>query len=207
MIESERVQRWRDAKREQGFEPLTIWVSHEEKARLVDLAQHWHRSPSELLREAFAQFAPLRSPVTATVTDTEQLRALIRDEFAESPLITVTITDTVAATLPAMVRQIVEEMALEALGFPVPATHGGVPAREPPGKTPAQRKAGRPRGTLRQRILEVLADHPEGLGAEQIRASLNLPPGQSIGDTLQGMLRQHVVRTEGEKREMRYFIP
>jgi hypothetical protein len=60
---------------------------------------------------------------------------------------------------------------------------------------------------MRQRILEVLADHPEGLDAEQIRAYLKLPPGQSIGDTLQGMRRQHVVRTEGKKREMRYFIP
>jgi hypothetical protein len=207
MSESERVQRWRDAKRQQGLEPLTVWVSHEEKVRLVAMAQHWHRAPSELLREAFAQFAPLSPPVTATVTDTEQLRTLIRDEFAVSPLVTATITDTVAAMLPAMVRQLVEAMALEALGFPVPATHSGVPARETPGKTPAQRKAGRPRGTLRQRILEVLADHPEGLGAEQIRASLNLLPGQSIGDTLQGMRRQHVVRTEGEKREMRYFIP
>ena len=205
MSESERVQRWRDAKRQQGFEPLTIWVSHEEKERFVDLAQHWHHAPSELIREAFAQFAPLSPPVTATVTDTEQLRALIRDELAESPLITVTITDTVAATLPAMVRQLVEAMALEAIGLPVPATHGGVPARETPGKTPAQRQAGRPRGTLRQRILEVLADHPEGLGAEQIRAYLKLTPGQSIGDTLQGMRRQHAVRTEGEKREMRYF--
>jgi predicted transcriptional regulator len=186
---------------------MTIWLSHEEKERLVDLARHWHRSPSELIREAFAQFAPLSPPVTATGTDTEQVRALIRDALAESPLITATITATVAATLPAMVRQIVEEMAIEAIGLPVPATHGGVPARETPGKTPAQRKASRPRGTLRQRILEVLADHPEGLGAEQIRAYLKLPPGQSIGDTLQGMRRQHVVRTVGEKREMRYFIP
>jgi hypothetical protein len=182
-------------------------VSHEEKERLMDMSQYWHRSPSELIREAFAQFTPLSPPVTATATDTEQLRARIREEFAESPLITATITDTVAATLPAMVRQIVEEMALEAIGLPVTATHGSVTAIETPGKTPAQRQAGRPRGTMRQRILEVLADHPEGLGAEQIRAYLTLPPGQSIGDTLQGMRRQHAVRTEGEKREMRYFLP
>ena len=54
--------------------------------------------------------------VTATVTDTEQLRTLIQEELAHVPpvatLVTATVTDTVAATLPAMVRTIVEDLAL-----------------------------------------------------------------------------------------------
>src|SRR5262249_79458 len=54
MSGSDRVQRWRDTKRQQGLEPMTLWLSHEDKARLLDMAQQWHRSPSEMLREALA---------------------------------------------------------------------------------------------------------------------------------------------------------
>src|SRR4029453_17395561 len=100
MSESDRVQRWRDTKRQQGLEPMTIWLSHEEKARLVDMAQRWHRSPSEMIQEALAQFDPVSSRVTATETDTTQLRALIRDELVASSTVTAMVTDTVADTMP-----------------------------------------------------------------------------------------------------------
>jgi hypothetical protein len=56
---------------------------------------------------------------------------------------------------------------------------------------------------MRQRILEVLADHPEGLTAEEMR--VHLRPERPLQDTLQGMRRQHVVRTEGTGRTLRYF--
>jgi hypothetical protein len=56
---------------------------------------------------------------------------------------------------------------------------------------------------MRQRILGLLADHPEGLDAEQMRAYLK--PEKPLGDTLQGMRRQRVVTTRGGGRAMRYF--
>jgi hypothetical protein len=209
MSESKRVQRWRNAKRQQGLEPLTIWLSHEDKARLLDMAQQWHQSPSEMIREALAQFNPVSPHVTATETDTEQLRALIRDELAASPLVTATATDAVTATLaqelPALVRQIVEELALEAMGLPITATYSDITDTEASEEKPAQRKAGRSRETMRQRILALLADHPEGLHAEEIRAYLR--PERPLGDTLQGMRRQRVVNTRGQGREMVYFLP
>jgi hypothetical protein len=105
-----------------------------------------------MIREALAQFNPVSPHVTATVTDAEQLRMLIREELATSPLVTATVTDTVAATLPALVRQIVEEMALEAIGLPVTATYSDIADIEAPEDTPVVRKTGRPRGEMRQRI-------------------------------------------------------
>jgi hypothetical protein len=65
------------------------------------------------------------------------------------------------------------------------------------------KRPGRP-GTMREAILDLLRAHPEGLSAEQIRGFLN--PAKPLGDTLQGMRRQAVVRTEGKGREMRYFL-
>ena len=222
MSESDRVQRWRNAKRQQGHEPLTIWLSHADKARLLDLAQQWHQSPAEMIREALAQFNPVSPQVPATITDTAQLRILVRDELTTSPLVTDIVTDIVTATLPMLVREIVEGLALEAIGLPATATYSdvadtealGVPVTatysdvtdtEAPVETPAQRNSGRSRATMRQRILALLADHPEGLHAEAIRAYLR--PERPLGDTLQGMRRQHVVQTRGHGREMVYVLP
>jgi hypothetical protein len=157
-----------------------------------------------MIREALAQFNPVSTHVTATVTDPEQLRALIREELVTSALVTATVTDIVAATLPALVRQIVEEMALEAIGLPVTATYSDIADTEAPADTPVGRKAGRPRGAMRQRIGELLADHPEGLDAEAIRTYLK--PEEPIGDTLQGMRRQHVIKTQGCGRALLYFL-
>jgi hypothetical protein len=68
----------------------------------------------------------------------------------------------------------------------------------------AQSKAGRPRGAMRQRILVLLAEHPGGLSAEEIRAYLK--PERPLGDTLQGMRRQNIVKTRGSGKDMKYFL-
>jgi hypothetical protein len=65
------------------------------------------------------------------------------------------------------------------------------------------KRAGRP-GTMREPILKLLGEHRDGLNAEQIRGLLN--PEKPIGDTLQGLRRGNLVRTEGSGREMRYFL-
>ena len=57
---------------------------------------------------------------------------------------------------------------------------------------------------MREAILNLLSEHQEGLSAEQIRGLLNAT--KPIGDTLQGMRRSHLVRTEGSGRELRYFL-
>jgi len=65
------------------------------------------------------------------------------------------------------------------------------------------RKAGRPRSPVGQQILDLLAAHPEGLSAEQLRGALT--PSKRLGDTLAGMRRLGTVRTEGAGRALRYF--
>jgi len=70
-------------------------------------------------------------------------------------------------------------------------------------KKVSAKRPGRP-GTMREPILKLLREHPEGLSAEQIRGLLN--PEKPIGDTLQGLRRGNLVRTEGSGREMRYFL-
>ena len=67
----------------------------------------------------------------------------------------------------------------------------------------APRGAGR-RGEMRQRILTLLGEYPEGLSAEEIRAYLK--PEKPIGDTLQGMRVQERVKTHGRGKDMRYFV-
>jgi hypothetical protein len=69
------------------------------------------------------------------------------------------------------------------------------------------RRRGRSPGPLRLRILTTLAAHPEGLSVEQIRACLDIPPGTTIGDTLQGMRRSYEVRTRKIGKRRRYFAP
>jgi hypothetical protein len=57
---------------------------------------------------------------------------------------------------------------------------------------------------MRQRILTLLREHPEGLSAEEIRVYLK--PQKPLGDTLQGMRKQQKVQTRGTGKDLRYFV-
>jgi len=57
---------------------------------------------------------------------------------------------------------------------------------------------------MRHRILTLLVEHGQGLSAEQIRGYLS--PEKPLGDILQGMRRQGVVKTQGRGKDMRYFV-
>ena len=136
-------------------------------------------------------------------------------------------------------RQLVEGLALEALGLSVTDTNGDVTDMDDDGtdtngdvtvtesldlyvtdtddgnitdtevpdeevEEPGQRQTRRPRGEMRQRILALLGEHPEGLSAEEIRAYLQ--PRKRLGDTLQGMRKQQKVTTRGAGKDLRYFV-
>jgi hypothetical protein len=165
----------------------------------------------------------------AEVTAMQDALAVIQAEQATvTDTVTEVVTDTLARDLPGLVRGIVEGLALEALGLPVTDTNGGVtetPEREyvadtgnslvtdtdsnvtdtesPSEATPRQ-PAPRQRGGMRQRILTLLQEHPEGLSAEQIRVYLKAET--PLGDTLQGMRKQQKVHTRGTGKAMRYFV-
>ena len=101
MTTANRVQRWREAKRQNGLKALTIWLSEAEELRLKDLALQWYCSPSALVQQALAQFHPGPAQNSGNVIDTIQLRQLIREELAamqvtQTPVtgnVTVSVTD------------------------------------------------------------------------------------------------------------------
>jgi hypothetical protein len=64
-----------------------------------------------------------------------------------------------------------------------------------------QRTRGRQSGPMRQRILTLLAAHPEGLSADDLRVSLNADP--RLGETLQDMRQAGVVTTRGRGKALR----
>jgi hypothetical protein len=247
MSETNRVQRWRETKRQQGLKAVTIWLTPDEELRLKDMALQWHCSPSVVMQQALAQFSPRTLSSISTTTDMSQIHELIRAEFlamqAEKTTVTETVTEVVTETLerdlPALVRQLVEGLAMEALGLPVTETYSdatdteesglpvtdedycnvtdtedfGVPVTDTNGndtdteaveEVHEQRQTGRPRGEMRQRILTLLGEHPEGLSAEELRVFLRAE--KPLGDTLQGMRKQNKVRTRGTGKALRYFV-
>ena len=50
MDNTRRVAQWRQRMRDEGKEALTVWLSHEAKLRLEDLASVWHATTSEWSR-------------------------------------------------------------------------------------------------------------------------------------------------------------
>jgi hypothetical protein len=96
----------------------------------------------------------------------------------------------------------------EALDLPVTDTYYGnatdAERSDEEVEAPGQRQTRRPRGEMRQRIVALLGAHPEGLSAEEIRVYLKAE--KRLGDTLQGMRRQHVVTTRGRGKEMTYVL-
>ena len=211
MSDTDRVARWRQRMRDEGKEPMTIWLSHDEKLRLEDLARTRRCTTSDMVAQALAQFRPGSPDVTATVPDTAQLRVLMQEALLETTAVTELVTDMVTATLardlPALVREAIAGIGDTHTVSPVTDSNSNVAVTEPPETAredaPAQesqadpshsmrteptapRKGGRP-SPERQQILALLAEHPEGLTAEQIRVYITAE--KSLRHTLHGMKR------------------
>ena len=188
MDNTSRVAQWRQRMRDEGKEALTVWLSHDAKLRLEDLASVWHATTSEMVEQALAHFHPGNPPRIGNDTDTAQLQGLTEDR--------------VRAMLLGLKAQILQELRGE---MAVMATNGNITETvlAPPSAPAPTRKAGRPRSPVGQQILDLLAAHPEGLSAEQLRGALT--PSKRLGDTLAGMRRLGTVRTEGAGRALRYF--
>ena len=188
MDNTSRVAQWRQRMRDEGKEALTVWLSHDAKLRLEDLASVWHATTSEMVEQALAHFHPGNPPRIGNDTDTAQLQGLTEDR--------------VRAMLLGLKEQILQELRCE---MAVTVTNGNITETvlAPPSAPAPTRKAGRPRSPVGQQILDLLAAHPEGLSAEQLRGALT--PSKRLGDTLAGMRRLGTVRTEGAGRALRYF--
>jgi len=95
------------------------------------------------------------------------------------------------------------EPAPEPSASPVPPfSHGNNNTVMQKDAAAPHRGRGRP-SVLRQPILALLHQHPEGLSALELKVYLKTD--KPIGDTLAGMRRFGVVRVEGEGNRRRYF--
>jgi hypothetical protein len=122
MSDTERVRAWRERLKQEGRVPMTIWIKADTKARYEDLALTYHRSPSELAQQALDAYHP-DAIVSATASDTEQLRTLIRAEMAKVTAdVTAAVTATVTETLMAMVQELVQATIAAAISATETAT-------------------------------------------------------------------------------------
>ena len=116
------------------------------------------------MQQALAQVTTSTSSQNGSPPDTSQIRDLIRTEFiamqAEKTSVTETVTETLARDLPGLVRQLVEGLALEALGLPVTDTCSNDTDTMSHGEGTARMAPQRTRGEMRQRILTLLGEHP-----------------------------------------------
>jgi hypothetical protein len=212
MAEHNRVARWRQRLRDEGKKAITVWLNADEELRLKDLAATWHTSPSEIMQRALAQFQPGRPPSISCDAETAQ-------QQNSNTLDTSQIQAWLHAELPGMVRQIVEQLAEEIFDRAGSAADAQIRSSDVPddvqtsnsdateiaGPPQPQKRGGRPRSAMGQRILKLLAQHPGGLTAEQIRAALD--PSRPLGDILGGMRRTGAVQTHREGRGLRYTLP
>jgi hypothetical protein len=109
MSDTECVRAWRQRLKDNGLVPMTIWVKAETKARYEDLAFQSHHSASELAQLALDAYRLDPALVSSTVTDAEQIRAIVREGLDEAmaiitATITAIVTDTARETLPALVE-------------------------------------------------------------------------------------------------------
>jgi predicted transcriptional regulator len=126
MDNTSRVAQWRQRMWDEGKEAVTLWLRHDTKLRLEDLASVWHTTTSEMIEQALAQFHPGNPPRIGNDTDTAQIQALMQD--------------MVRAILPELREQMLQELRGD---MAVADMNGNVTVTEP-ANTPAPRSA---RGT------------------------------------------------------------
>ncbi len=114
MDNTSRVAQWRQRMRDEGKEAVTLWLSHDTKLRLEDLASVWHTTTSEMVEQALAQFHPGNPPRIGNDTDTAQIQALMQD--------------MVRAILPGLREQMLQELRGE---MAVADMNGNVTVTEP----------------------------------------------------------------------------
>jgi DNA invertase Pin-like site-specific DNA recombinase len=82
--------------RDEGKEAVTVWLSHDAKLRLEDLASVWHSTTSAMVEQALAHFHPGNPPHIGNATDIAQIQALMQD--------------MVRAILPELKEQMLQEL-------------------------------------------------------------------------------------------------
>ena len=80
MDNTSRVAQWRQKMKDEGKEAVTVWLSHDTKLRLDDLAATWRSTTSEMVEQALAQFHPGNPPNIGNATDTTQIHGVTEEQ-------------------------------------------------------------------------------------------------------------------------------
>lgn len=184
-----------------------VYQSDTEKPVTVSL-----RLPRDLYAQV-ARYVKMHPGMTLTefFLDGAQLRL---DTPADPRDLLLSDDNTVIQEVQEMIRAAVQAEIGKLRDFMGPrfSTPGDMPAPPVPDisyndntvlQKKAPRGAGR-HGEMRQRILTLLGEYPEGLSAEHIRVYLRAE--KPLGDTLQGMVRQSVIEKQGSGKAVRYRV-
>jgi hypothetical protein len=73
---------WREQKRQEGYQPVTIWIPAPVKSAMVNLSFQRHQDLSELIVEAFQAWIPAKGGKAAPSVDLRQVEALVDRKLA-----------------------------------------------------------------------------------------------------------------------------
>jgi hypothetical protein len=177
---------------------------HSDEERPVTISL---RIPRDLYEQA-RRYVAMRHPMTLTDLLRDGLRLRL-DILSDPSDMILSADNTVIQEVQAMIRAAVQAEIGKLSDFLGP--HGNTPAPEAAAvpiaasahdsnaviQQPARR------GAMRARILALLREHPEGLTADELR--FYLKPRKPLGDTLQGMVRQHLLTRESNRKGGRYL--
>jgi len=188
-----------------------VYQSKDEKPVTVSL-----RIPRDVYEQA-QRYVRMRRPMTLTDLLLDGLRLRLETPVDPRDII-LSDDNTVILELQEMIRAEVQAeigklnnfmgSAFDALKLaPAPETPAApMPELSHDDNTVLQEKAprrpGRP-STMRQPIIDLLREHQEGLTAVQIKVLLGVD--KNIGDTLAGMVRDHVIEKQGSGNAVRYL--
>jgi hypothetical protein len=200
MPSESRVKRWRANKREQGLKHVSVWLTQEEELRLKDIALQWHCSPSTVMQRSLAQVTTNTPPYIGSPPDMVLIRELIRAELEALGIAIPEARGVVSEGPPVSPTDTKGEAHPET---PAPV-YEAAPGHSLLTESTPPRKGGRPRSPVGQQILDLLAAHPEGLSADELRVYLKAT--KPIGDILSGMKKTGAVTTQGEGKPLRYVV-
>jgi hypothetical protein len=75
---------WREQKRQEGYQPVTIWIPAAVKNAMANLAFQRHQDLGELITEAFQAWTPARAAGAGGVLTPAQVAALIDRKLAHA---------------------------------------------------------------------------------------------------------------------------
>lgn len=81
---SKRTLAWREQKRQDGYQPVTIWIPAKIKNAMVNLSFQRHQDLGELLVEAFQTWTPAKGGQPAQLVDMRRVQDLVEREVAKA---------------------------------------------------------------------------------------------------------------------------